>query len=1570
MAKVVNTFVKGKLNKDLDARLVPNGEYRDARNVQISKSEGPDVGELENVLGNEITSLTWSGNTRCIGWVVDEAKSFAYLFLTDNQDEAYDTTKVHQIIQYNVATDTAIDLIFTGGTNSSFLNFSQLNPIYGVNILENLLFWTDNRNQPRKINIERAVADPRYYQTEDQISVAKYSPYQPFQLWQESTLSSNSYPNNYETTMKNVTELFLPGGGSAQCDGPWDGAAGTDNIKNLEGSYQLNQKIYYVDTNGDIQDTLSTVLVPIVVAGATVLGGGAAGQNQFTDDPLLRVGAITSGMVVSGPAGVIAAGTTLVSITPDPITGLVNVFTLSNNIIGAGLAPGDTLTFSGPRDPNKLLANPVLAAPLPNNTKLIFGTPNEYYNPDFSGDPAFLDDKFVRFSYRFRYDDNEYSIFAPFTQPAFIPEQDGYFLYEVGGFPSIVKDDQADAYRSTVVQFMENKVEDITLIMPLPFSKFNLKDKLKLKDVDILYKESDGLAVRVLDTISIEEIENSSARAQVNPAVVASDQITLNPNSIRGTINVGDIITSKSIDTEVTVVSFDAATSIITASSNVDLPNSAYVFIGDQYTYSYNYVSKKPIKTLPDSEITRVFDKIPVKAFSQEVAGNRVIYGNYLNKHTPPEFIDYNVNVSQKAPFEIREGTAQVNGNQTLTAGSLVLTIKNWTPSPGVTDIEIGDDILDSNGTFLAKVQAVGTAVSPNTEVTFDRLPIGLTNPNVFLDDQLLTFTDPGTVNQRTSKVEYPNHSLKQNRNYQVGIVLSDRFGRQSSVILSNNKEATEAEGSTFIGDTVYSAYISPGVNKITFPGESLKVLFNNPIGPTANSNFAWPGIYNGDKTSPDYNPLGWYSYKIVVKQTEQEYYNVYLPGIMASYPEDTTLELDSSSHVVLINDNINKVPRDLNEVGPDQKQFRSSVRLFGRVQNTTTPIDYQVIVGTNRIKSDNIGLGNEQYYPERTGDTASTISTMNDLFEYNPTNPPQPNFFPQFYQFDSNPLIARISTQNEIGQPAETNYFPASAQIPTDQDNVGEPPPGNPVEISSVSGTPLPGMLVTGRTIPENTYVGTYTQVAAPANDELTLIKLDGATTQLVTVKEGDILYFTPTKDVAGAYPLLIPGIQYLSVYETEPVVSNLDIFWETTTTGLIQDLNDFILNETSGGSTLFPVAATSFTEGLGAAPQNVFDLNFKVVDQFGITLDPLDFSIIDVVLSAVVDGNNPGNNVSNFFNLTAGNQTTGWNVTTTAPFYNSVFYGNDAAARNFVFTFTVTTQSITAAIPPTVVSTQIPVSLFNVGPTLLPVSTTIQTNRSITSSLQTITAVNGANNPNLSANDLTISIYDIVKDGTSMADAGIDLTQFFVLDPSPAAVVGNQRSTDLKFASPPPPVADYVVKVRAADAGLDDEEDYSIPLNLIDAVKDKKVLRIAYNNPDGDEGAECPVVSAIQIEVDASPIAGQNGKYLFIGYQGANFNDLTNDTDTITIDRTNAFVGSAGPNCNAPSVGGGGSSFIFYYTAAGTFGDLRNQAKTDNCTLYTDQCEGSGDWEIDPTLPNSLAIEYDISNYLVEII
>ena len=52
MAEIKNLFVKSKMNKDLDARLLTNGEYRDAQNVSVSKSEGADVGAVENILGN------------------------------------------------------------------------------------------------------------------------------------------------------------------------------------------------------------------------------------------------------------------------------------------------------------------------------------------------------------------------------------------------------------------------------------------------------------------------------------------------------------------------------------------------------------------------------------------------------------------------------------------------------------------------------------------------------------------------------------------------------------------------------------------------------------------------------------------------------------------------------------------------------------------------------------------------------------------------------------------------------------------------------------------------------------------------------------------------------------------------------------------------------------------------------------------------------------------------------------------------------------------------------------------------------------------------------------------------------------------------------------------------------------------------------------------------------------------------------------------------------------------------------------------------------------------------------
>ena len=53
MAEIKNTFFKGKMNKDLDERLIPKGEYREAQNILINDSEDSNVGAIENLLGNE-----------------------------------------------------------------------------------------------------------------------------------------------------------------------------------------------------------------------------------------------------------------------------------------------------------------------------------------------------------------------------------------------------------------------------------------------------------------------------------------------------------------------------------------------------------------------------------------------------------------------------------------------------------------------------------------------------------------------------------------------------------------------------------------------------------------------------------------------------------------------------------------------------------------------------------------------------------------------------------------------------------------------------------------------------------------------------------------------------------------------------------------------------------------------------------------------------------------------------------------------------------------------------------------------------------------------------------------------------------------------------------------------------------------------------------------------------------------------------------------------------------------------------------------------------------------------------
>jgi hypothetical protein len=1204
MPEVKNAFIKSKMNKDLDARLLPSGEYRHAINAQVSRSEGPDEGALENILGNiSVVNFAPQGveDLSSIGFLTDEARGLIFVFLTDNDKNEYNDSgsgSNHYIYQYNINNSTAT-LLVTG----PFLNFSKLYPITGVNILEELLFFTDNRNQPRKINIESA-AGGTYYKTEDQISVAKYNPYLSMELYKLNTDSSSAI--QYETTMKDVSSVFLPDGGMAGIVS-WISFSGTINELVFPGAYSepaQGLSVAKLSENGVLTDLGLTV------------------QSYNT----------SSGV----------------------------------------------LTISG-------------SASFSTTDKIVF-VPNPYYDLTYSGDSKFIENKFIRFSYRFKFDDGEYSIFAPFTQSCFIPKQDGYFFDE----------DQQEAFESSIVTFMENKVNNIELIIPLPGAADSIESDFLIKEIDIISKESDGLAVNVIDTIPISVISGAGS---------------------------------------------------------------------DEY-YTYNYTNKKPYKTLPEKDLIRVYDKIPVRALSQEVASNRIIYGNFQTKHTPPAALDYNVAITEKSDFNLKTGVADVDGDYvdatTLNIDNISGPVAGFEPYPGA--------VVTGNG--ISGTVIVTSFTPPSTLVVDTAISV----PN----DTVLSFSAQGDVETSTSLVEYPSSSLKTNRQYQIGFVLSDRYGRQSGVILSNSTNSITVGTETYLGSTVYAPYITEEIAPDEWRGQSIKVLFNQLITSGVNNNFSSstlePGLYNGDVDDPAYNPLGWYSYKIVVKQTEQEYYNVYSAGALKGDAAIASTDGRETSYISLINDNINKVPRDLAEVGPQDKSFRSSVRLYGRVNNedTTGTPSYLFSV-----------TGNKQFYPAKNSFTVNNIQDLFDLFNYDNSTPPvgnTDNIF-LFYNNNANPIVGEITTS-----------FNSDLQFGT------------------------------------------------PAN----------AATPFITIEN-------------------------LAVFETEPVESKLDIFWETTSAGLVSDLNSAYANSSSGAVAFFSSFNTSpFDEDI-AGGADILAGDFRLVDNFGADIDTN--TITSLTLLSVFNREGTPQNVTTYFNL-VDDGVFNYNVQTTFgdtdKFIENVYYGDTAGKRNFDFTFQAVLtdggNSTTTVITQEALLGNVTPQIFASNGTSPPDGNLGTIGRS-TSTMLTITGKNGGNS-NHSGKNL---IWDITSQTGS---SGNSVSHFSLITSntnslSTCQVVNDESQIGI-------PVDDYTIIVRLRDAG-GAQDTLTIDVSFGNVVSTVRRYEAIYQLNRYDD------VDVEFVELYFNEGAPTDGYYLYNG----TWEDLTLTADSsnaIEVDRTNASVTISG--------------------------------------------------------------------------
>ena len=176
MPEIKRLFNASKMNRDLDDKMLKPGEYREALNINVSKSESSDIGAVENILGNKLIVDTSLSGSKVIGEYRDNGNERVYYFITTNSSYNEINSGNHQIIEYNQKANKSTVLV-----NSTALNFHQNYLITGINLVDELLFFTDDRNPPRKINVETARSTPGRYNLssniDDIISVAKYAPF-------------------------------------------------------------------------------------------------------------------------------------------------------------------------------------------------------------------------------------------------------------------------------------------------------------------------------------------------------------------------------------------------------------------------------------------------------------------------------------------------------------------------------------------------------------------------------------------------------------------------------------------------------------------------------------------------------------------------------------------------------------------------------------------------------------------------------------------------------------------------------------------------------------------------------------------------------------------------------------------------------------------------------------------------------------------------------------------------------------------------------------------------------------------------------------------------------------------------------------------------------------------------------------------------------------------------------------------------------------------------------------------------------------------------------------------------
>ena len=480
MPEFIHNFTKGKMNHDLDERMVPNGQYRDALNVTVSTSESSNVGALQNLKGNTelkgspSSTGNWSSNyisdlynPICIGSIRHEPTECIYWFIATDADSGKNALSI--IAEFNQKTGDVTPVLVD---TENILKFSKDYLITGINIIDDLLFFTDNNTEPKKINIKKFKAGSVNFVTHTLIPT-----YYKSNKTYSTPLTSSFSEQDVTVIKKSPLSAPYLGMSTTIVGGPGTGITPVSTTFSANNYYNFTY-IQEAETAND-----AAVYAPLPTYGEWY-------EDSLLDTPTYAANMASVNIIVSeSPTGWTIGDTIILTGSAIDDYNNVDEYTIRLTVVTVN---NQSITCQIQSIPSKINRFGETGTDL-----IVWDALLEEKDPMFEFD-------FPRFAYRWKYENGEYSCFSPFSGPAFLGDDFEYL--------------SSDGYNEGMI----NNLRDLnigTTSFPLDWGSH------EVVELDVLYKKATSNNIYVVDTLKDRNVTTLNIKSELIGAVVESNQL-------------------------------------------------------------------------------------------------------------------------------------------------------------------------------------------------------------------------------------------------------------------------------------------------------------------------------------------------------------------------------------------------------------------------------------------------------------------------------------------------------------------------------------------------------------------------------------------------------------------------------------------------------------------------------------------------------------------------------------------------------------------------------------------------------------------------------------------------------------------------------------------------------------------------------------------------------------------------------------------------------------------------------------------------------------------------------------